>query len=405
MQYTLLLLRFQIEVIQFYLKHNSYHCDSFCVIIKTISIKKMVDLKASMAATSKIGKQNNQNTSQNPKPTNSNSSSGHSDSRGNSNNSTQSTKRTTTTNSNSNTNTNSNSNTMSINTRNNSNSCDKQNNVCRKIVYASLLVATLVLIQQCDIISGQTASSTAIKDFQTDGISGPTKKCGPERHLEMDKCASNLGFLGDRTFIMPKNVSQMNGFCGVLTKSLKCIQTYARECLSSFPRQVLLTVTRNGRKQYNQLCENDSSKQEFVDKLVCLEPDNLEQLHQCMDGSIARFEYVANQVESDNRISAICCSYQIFRRDIDETVQKTCSNYPRINQTAQYLHEIISTTTGELIELVCGSYKTFEECKSKPRMANLVSTFTEITSKTKTKLIKPRAKSLISLFVNILNSF
>lgn len=248
-------------------------------------------------------------------------------------------------------------------------------------------------------------ASTSAQTSSEDGSSGPSKKCNEERHLEMDRCASSLGFLGDRTFVMPKNVSQMNNFCDTLTRSLKCIQNYARECLSSFPRQVLLTVTRNGRKQYNQLCANDQTKQEFIDNLTCLAPENLEQLHQCMDGSIARFEYVAKRVEADNRISAICCSYQIFKRDIQETVEKSCVAYPNVNQTAHYLHEIISTTTGELIDLVCGSYKTFEECKAKPKMANLVVTFTDITAKTKKKQIKPRAKSLISLFVNILNSF
>lgn len=273
------------------------------------------------------------------------------------------------------------------------------------------LAVLLVIAFTCDTSNGlQRASQTSNNANQNsqnaaDSDAGrPAKNCSNERHIEMDKCASSLGFLGDRTFVMPKNVSQMNGFCTTLTKSLRCIQNYARECLSSFPRQVLLTVTRNGRKQYSQLCENDATKQEFIEKLACLEAENLEQLHQCMDGSIARFEYVANQVESDNRISAICCSYQIFRRDIQDTMEKTCSG-PKVNQTAQYLHEIISTTTGELIELVCGSYKSFEDCKAKPKMANLVSTFTEITLKTKKKQIKPKARSLISLFVNILNSF
>lgn len=255
------------------------------------------------------------------------------------------------------------------------------------------------------LILAASLSQGALAIQAGEDSAGPAKKCNEARHLEMDKCASSLGFLGDRTFVMPKNVSQMNNFCDTLTRSLKCIQNYARECLSSFPRQVLLTVTRNGRKQYNQLCANDQTKQEFMDKLTCLAPENLEQLHQCMDGSIARFEYVANRVEADNRISAICCSYQIFRRDIQDTVEKSCQAFPNVNQTAHYLHEIISTTTGELIDLVCGSYKTFEECKAKPKMANLVLTFTEITSKTKKKQIKPRAKSLISLFVNILNSF
>lgn len=274
---------------------------------------------------------------------------------------------------------------------------------------AYLFVAIILISHTCDkSIALQNAPGSArfnLSAASEAGDSQPVKKCSEERHIEMDRCASNLGFLGDRTFIMPRNVTQMNGFCGTLTKSLKCIQNYARECLSSFPRQVLLTVTRNGRKQYNQLCANDQTKQEFMDKLSCLSPENLEQLHQCMDGSIARFEYVANRVEADNRISAICCSYQIFKRDIQETVEKTCSAFPNVNQTAHYLHEIISTTTGELIDLVCGAYKTFEECKAKPKMANLVTTFTDITTKTKKKQIKPRAKSLISLFVSILNSF
>lgn len=271
-----------------------------------------------------------------------------------------------------------------------------------------LLLLVLLIVNSCDkSLAQQSPNNAKPTNAQDDADNGgpPTKKCGEERHAEMDRCASSLGFLGDRTFVMPRNVTKMNGFCSTLTKSLRCIQNYARECLSSFPRQVLLTVTRNGRKQYNQLCANDQSKQEFMDKLSCLAPENLEQLHQCMDGSIARFEYVANRVEADNRISAICCSYQIFRRDIQETVEKTCNAYANVNQTAHYLHEIISTTTGELIDLVCGSYKSFEECKAKPKMANLVTTFTDITIKTKQRQIKPKAKSLISLFVNILNSF
>lgn len=280
------------------------------------------------------------------------------------------------------------------------------NKLITKQVLFGILGVIVVIASQCDTTFAQSSPADISLPGSGDAAdSQPAKKCNEARHTEMDKCASNLGFLGDRSFIMPKNVTQMNNFCGTLTKSLKCIQTYARECLSSFPRQVLLTVTRNGRKQYNQLCATDSSKQEFMEKLTCLEPDNLEQLHQCMDGSIARFEYVANKVEADNRISAICCSYQIFKRDIQETVEKTCSKFKNVNQTAHYLHEIISTTTGELIDLVCGSYKTFEECKAKPKMANLVSTFTDITMKTKRKQIKPQAKSLISLFVGILNSF
>ena len=267
-----------------------------------------------------------------------------------------------------------------------------------------------LLLCQCDTSLAQRNNNSNRKPLNLPTSNDaadeqPAKKCSEERHIEMDRCASSLGFLGDRSFTMPKNVTQMNGFCTTLTKSLKCIQLYARECLSSFPRQVLLTVTRNGRKQYNQLCATDTSKQEFMDKLTCLSPANLEQLHQCMDGSIARFEYVANRVEADNRISAICCSYQIFKRDIQETVDKTCSSYKNVNQTAHYLHEIISTTTGELIDLVCGNFKTFEECKAQPKMGALVSTFTEITVKTKKNQIKPKAKSLISLFVGILNSF
>lgn len=275
-----------------------------------------------------------------------------------------------------------------------------------RLLLAQAIIVTISLLLIYNFQPTQALQSTiSLPSNSDEGSKEGVKKCADERHIEMDKCASNLGFLGDRSFVMPRNVSQMNNFCGTLTKSLKCIQSYARECLSSFPRQVLLTVTRNGRKQYNQLCANDANKQEFMDKLTCLAPENLEQLHQCMDGSIARFEYVANRVEADNRISAICCSYQIFKRDIQETVEKTCQAYQNVNQTAHYLHEIISTTTGELIDLVCGSYKTFEECKAKPKMANLVSTFTEITMKTKRKQIKPKAKSLISLFVSILNSF
>lgn len=280
-------------------------------------------------------------------------------------------------------------------------------------IYLFVVALALLTLYNCDTILALQSNAggagngglSLLSSLGDEGGKEPAKKCDQERHIEMDRCASNLGFLGDRGFVMPKNVTQMNGFCVTLTKSLKCIQNYARECLSAFPRQVLLTVTRNGRKQYNQLCANDETKREFIERLTCLAPENLEQLHLCMDGSIARFEYVANRVESDNRISAICCSYQIFQRDIQETVEKACGAFSNVNQTATYLHEIISTTTGELIDLVCGSYKSFEDCKAKPKMANLVSTFTEITTKTKEKLIQPKAKSLISLFVSILNSF
>lgn len=226
-------------------------------------------------------------------------------------------------------------------------------------------------------------------------------KCPHSRDLQMDECAVKMGFLGDHSFTVPKNVSSMEKYCQNLKESIACIQSYSRDCLQGFTKQILNSLLKRGKQQYSLLCQDENAQRDFMAKMSCLTDDKIEQFHLCMDASIARFELIGNQVKADSRLPSLCCSYQLFSRDLDQVVEKACG---KTGSTREYLHKLVGGTTGEFMQLVCEDHKSVRDCLASPKTKDTFKRLEQVTNQARQGKLKPRNKSLIPPLLVILDT-
>lgn len=233
-------------------------------------------------------------------------------------------------------------------------------------------------------------------------------KCPAERDLEMDVCAAKLGFLGDHSFTVPKNLTAMEPFCTNLKQSIGCLQAYSRDCLQGFTRQILTNVLRRGKQQHSSICASDESKRNFMARMSCLADDKIEPFHQCMDASVVRFEHISAKVRHDNKLPGLCCSYQIFNREIDTTLNKICGKPPatasRKNSINEFIGRIVGSTAGELFAIICDGHRSLEDCQRSPKTSTVLPELEELTVRVGQGKLKPKHKSFLPILLDILDS-
>lgn len=226
-------------------------------------------------------------------------------------------------------------------------------------------------------------------------------KCPASRQLEMDACASRLGFLGDHSFVVPKNLSAMDAFCGQLKEPIGCLQSYSRDCLQGFTRQILTSLMRRGKQQHSAICQSDAARAEFVAKMACLADDKIQQLNSCLDASVARFEFIRDQVRAEGRLPGLCCSYQIFSADSGQTLERLCG---RTSEARRFVQKLVTGTTGELFQLICEGHRSMDECRASDKSRDTLARLEQVTKQAKAGKLKPRSKSLIPPLLDILDS-
>lgn len=226
-------------------------------------------------------------------------------------------------------------------------------------------------------------------------------KCPSSRELEMDKCAASMGFLGDHSFVVPKNESAMSAFCSKLKDSIGCIQSYSRDCLQGLTKQILTGLLKRGKHQYQSICQTETARNEFRTKLGCMSDDKIGQFHECMDASIARFEFIRDQVRPDHKLPALCCSYQLFFVDTVETLNSICG---AANEAIEFVLKLVTGTTGEFLQLVCEGHRSMDDCKRSDKTKEPLRKLDQVTKLAKIGKLEPRAKSLIPPLLEILDA-
>ena len=252
---------------------------------------------------------------------------------------------------------------------------------------------------------------------------GGDAKCPPERHAEMDSCAAKMGFLGDHSFTVPKNLTAIEPFCRNVKSSIECLQRYSRDCLEGLTKQLLQALLKRGKHVYSSICQSNSSRQEFVNKLSCLTDDKIEQFHKTMDGSIVRFELIRSAaIETQAKLPALCCSYAIFNRDLDEVVTKICGKRAAkptrgtaaaaaasgaeasagALDTHEYLESLVGGTAGEFFSLICESHRSLKDCQQSTKTRDSLNLLEQATRNARAGKTKPQSKSLVPVLLDIL---
>lgn len=243
----------------------------------------------------------------------------------------------------------------------------------------------------------------------TSQISGAERiktRCSADREYQMDECALKMGFFGDHAFRVPKNSTAMAGFCSTLKDSIGCIQAYSRDCLQGFTKQLLTSLLKRGKQQYSLICRDNESKKDFINKMSCLTDDKIEQFHLNMDASIGRFEFIASdKVKSDARLPSMCCSYQIFNRDLDNSLSRICGKPAnRKGSTNEYIQKIVGGTAGEFFGLICDNHRSIEECRASKKTNTVVPRLEDVTTKVIQGKLRTKNKSLIPVLLEILDT-
>lgn len=256
----------------------------------------------------------------------------------------------------------------------------------RALTLGFFVTLVLVLVMSCGQASGAHNS-----------------KCPPAREQQMDLDASRMGFLGDHSFRVPQNLTAMSGFCLQLRDSVAGIGTYSRECLQGFTRQLFTSLLKRGKQQQASLCSSDASKTDFLNKLSCLSDETkIGQFHRVMDASLARYDHIkSSAVKSEFRLPTLCCSYQIFLKDLDETLNRICGTKQEANR---FIKKLVTSTTGEFLNLICDDHKSIEECRASAKTRDSLRQLLEVSKRVKAGHLTPQSKSLLPPLLEILDS-
>lgn len=230
-------------------------------------------------------------------------------------------------------------------------------------------------------------------------------RCSIQRDAQMDTCAAKMSFLGDHSFRIPKDLKAMGPFCNDLKESIPCIQSYLKECVStSLPRQIVGGVLKRSRNQASLICSTESGKRNFMQKMDCLKPiDSISKFHNFMDASVARFEFIATQeVGSDDKLIALCCSYAIFQRELDITMARACGKDD--NTTREFIRKVASVAVGEFYQVICEGFRTVDECRASDKTSKIIDRLEQVTTSVKENRKRPNSKSLVPVLLQILNA-
>ena len=127
----------------------------------------------------------------------------------------------------------------------------------------------------------------------------------------------NVVFIaGDRKFTVPKNIPEIDPlYCSRQYAALDTIKVIAKNCMKSFPRQMVGLATYGSRKEVRDLCRGSQiDKQLMLDNNRCFrKKQNLNHLHQSMDSLILKFEAIRDNVSNESlKIPYMCCSFNDF---------------------------------------------------------------------------------------------
>ena len=143
----------------------------------------------------------------------------------------------------------------------------------------------------------------------------------------MDRQASKLFMIGDRSLVVPTTVDQVSQeFCPRILDSIESIKAIARSCLKPFPKQLVGIMLQAIRKVNKEICSSKEEKETVIKHLSCVKDSNrLEQVHVLMDHFIMFTHSVQRNVtDQTKKIPFICCQYMNLLNDLESKISNWC---------------------------------------------------------------------------------
>jgi len=199
----------------------------------------------------------------------------------------------------------------------------------------------------------------------------------------MDRQASKLFLIGDRSLVVPTTVDQVSQeFCPRILDSIESIKAIARSCLKPFPKQLVGIMLQAIRKVNKEICSSKEEKETVIKHLSCVKDSNrLEQVHVLMDDFIMFAHSVQRNVtDQTKKIPFICCQYMNLLNDLESKISNWCDR-----DSIDYVLNMIRRMMSDATDIVCpqfvkqGSEKEGGKCHRFWKDNHLVVSNTKLT--------------------------
>lgn len=135
--------------------------------------------------------------------------------------------------------------------------------------------------------------------------------------LELDALGNTLFLAGDRRFIVPSTVSEVESeYCKKNLQAVDGLHEISRNCLTPFVKQVSGLLTFGFRKSIRRICTDINLKTRLLQKFNCFRNEtNKETLDSTMSSLILKLEFMRDHMVSVNSsimMLQTCCAYENY---------------------------------------------------------------------------------------------
>lgn len=120
-------------------------------------------------------------------------------------------------------------------------------------------------------------------------------------------------------------------------------------------------VVANFKKTHAQFCKTSNSTASAFRHARCINPDTREIFLRIGDRLVGLADHVAQRPNINQVIPALCCGSRILINTTESRVNEICKSISAPD-TGTFLSGIISSTLGDVLDLLCSKYPTVESC-------------------------------------------
>lgn len=102
---------------------------------------------------------------------------------------------------------------------------------------------------------------------------------------------------------------------------------------------------------------------EVIKHLKCFDKSNVDTMYKIMNGFSKVLNHIADEVDPNDMIPNLCCSYQYMYDEGVKLVQEQCSSRTGPS-TAKYVMNMVESVLASAVDLGCGKHNSLAVCKS-----------------------------------------
>ncbi|KAI1280826.1 hypothetical protein HDE_13488 [Halotydeus destructor] len=184
-----------------------------------------------------------------------------------------------------------------------------------------------------------------------------------------------LFIVGDRDWLVPHGVNEIQEYCNRLFKASLCLVNYGN-CLKPFESSLIRTLHGHVKHMLNTMVCSQDGRHETAENAKCLGKESIRTapLHRCMDEFTVMFKMIRDNNAIKHYFPAACCAYQLFKKCVLTFHEEVCSVYGE--GTSGYWEYRMSSIFYSLHQNTCrGRYDSLKSCSvNEPETMKLFNT-------------------------------